>query len=84
MSIERVFSYNICLTFEGEGTFEIYTVPYDGTEIIEVSSPIYADGIMAFQYREDDEKFMNLNLKTDIPQDCSDMTATSLESFLSE
>ena len=63
MHIERLFTHNLAVTFDGIGSYEVHTVPHDGSRVITVSSPIHEECEVAFQYCEDNQKWISVNLE---------------------
>ena len=48
MTVGRLFTHHISFTLDDVGTYEIYSVPNDGSKIIKVSSPLHPDCLVAF------------------------------------
>lgn len=62
MKIERLFTYHVELIFDGVGSYELYSVPNDGSRMITVTSPVHEDCEIAFQYREDINQWVSANI----------------------
>ena len=58
VEVDRLFTHDITMTIENVGTYEVYTVPNDGSQIILIDSPIHPDGLLPFKWDENYQKWI--------------------------
>jgi len=58
VEVDRVFTHDIIMTIEDVGTYEVYTVPNDGSQIILIDSPIHPNGLLPFKWDENYQKWI--------------------------